>query len=343
MASRADRILARLPHFYNRWDRDTALVSLIRAFGTPLEAMEGDLVRITRAHWINTAWREDLVHLGGIYGLPPYLRESDDEYRIRLKLAIESHLGGGTVGSIQRLVRTALKLAPDHAVEIMENPRRRLERAWVVSVDEPWMIDACTVSAEETVPEITITVRETNGKIFYPSIVNLTTGESIGYKESLKAGDVLSLREGRGVLNGEDVTDSLTTTRMPRLSRGQSRWELQMWAGSGRFDGEGSNSMFNMAVFSIEATLNIDFAWTAELPATFEVVLDEGMLPRGVNGGECEEALRLVRRLVDAGKSAGVHARVTVREPAQTPGMKGASVVNEEGNEQDTGVETHGV
>jgi hypothetical protein len=339
MASRAHRILARLPHFYNQWDRGSALVSLVTAFGTPLEAMETDLVRIARAHWIDTAWREDLVRLGGLYGIFPFHRESDDEYRIRLKLAIESHLGGGTVGSVQRLIRSALKLAPDHTVEIIENPWRRLERAWAVSIDESWVIDACTVSAGETVPEITITVRETNGKIFYPSIVNLTTGESTGYKESLKAGDVLVLREGGAVLNGKDVTDTLTTTRIPRLCRGQSRWELQMWAGSGKFDGEGSSSMFNMAVFSIEATLDVVFSWNAKLPATFEVVLDEEMLPSGVNGEEYEETLRLVRRLVDTGKSTGVHAKVRIRETAQSTGTTDASAAYGDQNEQDTGVE----
>jgi hypothetical protein len=339
MASRADRILDRLPHFYNHWDRGSVLVSLIDAFGTSLETMETDLVRIARAHWIDTAWREDLVRLGGIYGIVPFPRESDDEYRIRLKLAIESHLGGGTVGSIRRLVSSALKLPPGQAVEIVENPRRRLERDWVVSIDEAWVIDACTVSAEEAVPEITLTVRETNGKIFYPSVVNLTTGESVGYKESLKAGDVLALKEGQAVLNGTDVTGSLTTTRIPRLGRGRSRWELQMWAGSGRFDGEGSNSMFNMAVFSIEATLDVGFSWTAELPATFEVVLDEQLLPGGVNGEEYEEALRLVERLVDAGRSAGVHAGVRIRGTAQSSGATGVSGADGDGNEQDTGVE----
>ncbi len=330
MASRADRILARLPHFYNQWDRGSALVSLARAFGTPLETLESDLVRIARAHWINTAWSEELVRLGGIYGIAPFPRESDDEYRIRLKLAIESHLGGGTVGSIQRLVGSALKLAPGNEVEIIENPRRRLARTWVVSIDESWVIDACTVSVEEAVPEITITVRETNGKIFYPSIVNRTTGESIGYKESLKAGDVLVLKEGGAVLNGKDATGSLTTTRIPRLYRGQSRWELQVWAGSGRFDGEGSSSMFNMAVFAMEATLEIDFSWTAELPSTFEVMLDEEMLPGDRN--ECDEALRLVRRLVDGGKSAGVRAEVRVRETSRSPATIGTPAVYGDGN-----------
>jgi hypothetical protein len=337
MASRADRILGRLPHFYNQWDAGSALVSLVRAFGTPLETMETDLVRITRAHWIDTAWRDDLVRLGGIYGIAPFPRESDDEYRIRLKLAIESHLGGGTRGSIHRLMRSALKPAPGHGVEIIENPPRRLERSWAVSIDESWVIDACTVSAGEAVPEITVTVRETNGKIFYPSIVNRTTGESIGYKESLKGGDVLVLKEGKGVLNGEDVTGSLTSTRIPRLYRGQSRWELQMWAGSGRFDGEGSNSMFNMAVFSIDATLDVEFSWTAELPATFEVVLDREMLPAGEE--EYEETLRLVRRLVDTGKSAGVQAVVRVRETAQSPGSTQAPDAGGEGMNEDTGVE----
>lgn len=83
--------------------------------------MEKDLAWIMRSHWVDTASGKDLDRLGALFSIPRG-KEKDSDYRGRLKTAIISYRGGGTVGSIKMMARIALGLPPDHPIEMRENP-----------------------------------------------------------------------------------------------------------------------------------------------------------------------------------------------------------------------------
>jgi hypothetical protein len=267
-----------------------------------MEEMENDLVSIMRAHFVDTARGDDIDKLGALFNIKRNDVESDPDYSNRLKMAILSFKGGGTIDAIQMLVRITLGLPQNYSAEIVENPPVRLMRTWTVSSGHEWLVNPRNI--QDTIPEITITVETENATITDPTLTNLTTGENITFKGDISYGDSLKIGKDRAMLNGEDRTDRLSTTSFPRLPRTKSKWQYTEYKGAniGTFD----QTNFDDSVFVIDITSSVTFEWTAYQPATFEMLLPEELLQKaGFTAGYMQDIINSV-------KASGVKADVKV-------------------------------
>jgi hypothetical protein len=267
-----------------------------------MDEMEKDLVSIMRAHWVDTARGEDIDRLGALFNIERKDGESDPEYSNRLKTAIISFNGGGTIDAIRMLVRITLGLPRDYRADIVENPPVDLKRTWKVSSGREWLVNPRNI--QDTVPDITITVETENSKITDPTITNLTTEEAITFKGDISYGKSLKISNGKAMLNDRDMTDQLSTKIIPKLPRKKSKWQYSEYKGAniGTFD----QTNFDESVFVIDITSSITFEWTACQPATFELRLPEELLYKaGVAAGYMQEIINSV-------KASGVKADVKV-------------------------------
>lgn len=302
MGKGADRISKRLPHFYTSWDSSSAVAGLVAAMGTRSDEAEKELVAIMRDHWVDTAHAGDLDRLGAIYCIRRRENEPDREYRNRLKTAIISYKGGGTMSAIQMLVRIALKLPQNHPVKIVENPVAPVRQTWKTSAGREW--DVNTRSIRAAVPVMTLSVETQKARVTNPTITNLTTGAAISFSGDIAHGDVLEIRDGKAFLNKKDCTDRLSTTTVPWLPRKKSRWQFTEYIGAniGTFD----KSLFDQSVFVIDVLTAITFEWQAHQPAMFELHLPGDLLVKaGVR-------LASMQDLVDSVKACGVKGVVKV-------------------------------
>jgi len=300
---RAKTISERLPHFYMYWQQNSSIFGLIAALGMRLDEAEKEFVSIMRACWVDTASGGDLDRLGGLFNIKRKESETDADYRNRLKTAILSYKGGGTIGAIQMLVRRTLRLPQDYHVQIVENPPVRLKRTWKVSAGSEWVVNPRNI--HDTVPDITITVETEHAKIKDPTLTNLTTGAAVTFRGDLWYGDVLKISNGKAMLNEKDHSDRLSTTGIPNLPRKISRWQYTEFIGAnqGAFD----STRFDESVFVVEIISTVTFEWTAHQPATFELYLDKEMLMKsGVTVNYMQDILNSV-------KACGVMAEVKVK------------------------------
>ena len=298
--TRARKISDRLPHFYKHWEPGSSIADLIAALGKRLDESEKDMVSIMRAHWVDTSNGSDLDRLGALYSIIRKNGELNTDYRSRLKTAIISYKGGGTVGAIQMLIRITLKLPQDFPVQIVENPPVTLKKIWKVSAGKEWLVNPRNIY--ETVPDVTITVETENAKIKDPTITNLTTNESVTFRGDISHGEVLIISKGRATVNGKDLTDRLSTTRLPGLPREKSKWRYTEYVGAnmGIFD----RTNFDDSVFIINIISTVTFEWIAYQPATFDLVLHKEMLAKA---GVTES---FIQDIVNSVKACGVKAGV---------------------------------
>lgn len=297
---RKEKIAARLPHFYVSWDRGSIISSLVASTGKTIDESEKDLVSIINSHWIDTAWREDLEYLGSIYRVKRKPGELDREYRNRLKSAIVSYKGGGTIGAIRMLLRMLLRLPPDYPVEIVENPPVSMEKTWLVAVNKEWTVNPRSIT--DARPGITISVETEGGKITDPTLTNLATGESLTYHGDIKTGTQLVISDGQAHLNGKNVTGKLSGTATPNLRRGRSTWRYseKIGANQGLFD----QTAFDEAVFAIEIRSRVTFSWTGYQPACFEVRIPSDLLTKAdITADDLQENINAV-------KASGVEAKI---------------------------------
>lgn len=301
--TKAEKIADRLPHFYMCWDQTTAVSSIVSSVGKNMDEAEKDFISIMRSHWVDTAVREDLDEIGVLFSIKRKVSETDDDYRGRLKTAVLSYMGGGTLNAVRSGVRIAMGLPPDYPVTIEENPEVRLKKVWKVRAGTDWTVNPRNV--RDTAPEITIEVETEGAKISDPSITNVDTGESIQYKGELKKGEVLRITGDRATLNGKDVTPKLTG-RVPMLPRKKSKWHYTESVGAnlGVFD----TARFDQAVFTVDISSAITLEWTANQPATFDVIIDKGLLAKS---GVTES---YIQEIVNMAKGCGVKAGVRLTE-----------------------------
>jgi hypothetical protein len=267
-----------------------------------MDEAEKELVSVAQAHWVDSAAGEDLERLGALYEIERKPLEPDPDFRNRLKTAIISYRGGGTVGAVQTVVRIALRLPMDHPVEIVENPEIQFMRTWKVRSGQEWTVNPRSIA--ETVPELTITVEMENGRITEPTLTNLTTGESIVYKGEVGHGEELKIIDGMASLNGEDRTDMLSTRKVPSLPRRRSRWQFKEYLGAnqGVFD----ESQFDRSVFVVDVTSSVTFVWVACQPAAFEVRIPRDSLEKAGISAE------YLQDMVNSAKACGVRGEVKV-------------------------------
>jgi len=89
-----DRLLDLLPPPYSAAP-DSVLAALLDVFALEIEALEEDLDRVRRTHWIGQAYRlEDARKIGALCGIAPLPWETLETYRARLLPLIEARLAG---------------------------------------------------------------------------------------------------------------------------------------------------------------------------------------------------------------------------------------------------------
>lgn len=297
-----ERISSRLPHFYTSWDSGSSVAEFIAAQGKRSDEYEKELVSIMRAHWVDTAHGEDLDRIGAIFSVKRRENEPDKEYRNRLKTAIISYKGGGTIYAIQMLVKIALKLPQDSPVKIVENPQVSQKRTWKTSAGREWDVNPRSVRA--SIPAVTLSVETEKARVTNPTLTNMTTGESISFNGDIACGDILDIRNGKATLNDKNCTDKLSVTTVPWLPRKKSRWQYMenIGANVGTFD----NGRFDQSVFVIDVITSVIFEWQAHVPALFDLYLPGDLLLKsGIK-------IDTMQDLVDSVKACGVKGVVRV-------------------------------
>ena len=255
-----------------------------------------------RSHWVDTAGGKDLDGMGAIFGIRRKEGEPDREFRIRLKTAIISYNGGGTIGAIKMLVRIALALPPGQDIEIVENPVVPMKKSWKVRAGTEFSVNPRSTASSPL--DITIAVDTPDAKISDPVLKNVTTGEEIRFGGELKHGDVLKISKGMASLNDRDVSSRICGC-IDTLPRRSTQWKYSEAVGAnvGTFD----STEFDRSVFAIDIVSSVTFEWTARKPAAFELYVTKQMLSgAGVTRG-------YVQDIVDSVKACGVRAEVKVK------------------------------
>jgi hypothetical protein len=302
MAVRAEKIASRFPHFYVSWDKSSTVSSFTSSVGKSMDETEKEYVSIMRSHWVDTANGEDLGRLGALFSIERGKGEQDADYRGRLKTAIISYKGGGTLSSIRMMARIVLGLPQDYPVEIRENPQVAMKKTWKVRANSDWKVDPRSIVDAE--PEITIALETRDVKISDPTITNLDTGEAIMFKGTLSYGEVLKIGMGHATVNGVDQTQRLSLTKVPSMPRRKTRWQYteSIGANLGVFD----RAQFDKSVFTVDITASVTFEWSAFQPAAFEVLVPKALLDKsGIKAA-------YIQRLIDSVKACGVRGEVKV-------------------------------
>jgi hypothetical protein len=263
---------------------DSVLAGLLDVAALELETVAEDLDRLRRSHWVSTAERiEDLAGLAAVVGLQPLPWESAAAFRERLDATVVARRRGSVGrGELKRFVHDYLAdtqsaqgatfvggLRAGHPVDaafdddedapahrrlaFLEFPRRAARSQALLAVGGivPYLFRWTERNAGlfDTLPEITVTGLG-GGRTAVPVVVNLTSGQLIGYAGVVPTGRRVTItatdprgRVARAVLDGRhDVTDRLFSlsgfrpgrafspedldaeARVPRLDRGDSEW-----------------------------------------------------------------------------------------------------------------------
>jgi hypothetical protein len=185
--SRIQRISDRFPRFYKNWQRDSLIFSLLEAVDKQLDKGEEEVANLMKAHWVDTARRDELDMLGIIVRAKRISGEDDRHFRSRLKRAVNEYRGGGTVSAIQESVKELISAKADD-IEIVENPPIKASAEFEVIANNTWTLGSDSIQDEQ--PSLTLTV-EGKGQVSNPQIINTDTGESITFKGKLKTGEQL--------------------------------------------------------------------------------------------------------------------------------------------------------
>jgi len=300
--SRTQRIADRFPSFYKVWDSRSRIFKVVSATAKRLDEADRDLVAILRSHWLDTAFGGDLDKLGAVFNIRRKMDEPDSRYRDRLKRAIVEFKGGGTVSAVLTSLRMALGVPEDAPINLVENPPIEASKTLRVRTGDSWVMSSDSVL--DAVPSLTVSVETRDAEITNPTIANLDADEKITFNGIIKSGEELRIEDGKITLNGVDVTDRLSTTKVPTLLRKVSKWSYTELVEEviGRFD----VATFDKSVFAIGIpTVKLVLKWTAYQPATFEV-----QIPAGLLSGRSD--LSILQEVVDSIKAAGVKAMVKV-------------------------------
>ena len=321
-----ERILGVLPPPYTV-DPASTLGQLLNVLACEAEAYQEDLDVLRRTHWVDLAERlADLGKLGALVGTVPLSWETPAMFRTRLHATVDARLRGAVdPASIEDFVYSYLRGAevglgsalvpglptggapaeafgpraghPNYRpLGLVENPPRvRTSGALaVVAGRVPYLFrwQEENRGLADTVPSFTVTGFP-DGKTAGPVLVNLTTGELIGYGGVLRVGQRLVLQPaaaaGPGALtaslDGRDVSGRVFSVsgfrmgvpfeppeadpapQLPRMVRGVNAWAF---LSVGRFDVEGLDNVFY--AIAGEALREGAFDRTA---------FDESLFPRG--------------------------------------------------------------
>jgi hypothetical protein len=230
-----DRILDLLPPPL-AVERDAVLTRLVDAFAFELEAVAEDLDRLQRTHWVNLAYRlQDLAALARLVDAEPLPGEGLGAFRARLLALVKARLGGA-VGPqeiktfvyeylfgaeralestfVPGLARLELEEAfrsdeqPLAPLALVENPER-LRRSRALAALGGRVPYLCrwqerNGGLEHAVATFAVTGFP-EGRTAVPLLVNVTTGDLIGYGGVLGVGRRLTLEPADGTTHSRPV------------------------------------------------------------------------------------------------------------------------------------------
>ncbi len=250
-----------------------------------------------RSHWVDSASDGDLDKMSQLFGLKRIVGEDDDHFRMRLKGAVVDFTGGGTLTSINSMLRALI----GNDVCVIENPPTEAYFEVRVMSGDSWSIGNNSVE-EVSIPEIVI---EAEDVIENPQILNEDFEQTIVYNGVLNKGDKLVIKDGKFLLNGEDVSEKVSSKDLPRVYRRVSSWKYVELIREkiGVFD----STAFDESIFAVNVPkAKISMKWVRLQPATFSVRLNRDSLNRSrVPKEYVEEVLNSI-------KAAGV--KVIVEE-----------------------------
>ncbi len=298
-----NRIAERFPSIYKTWDENSLIFKFLHAFAKRFEEAQKDAARMLRGHWIDTARGADLGRLGALFNLTRGKGEQDNDFRDRVKNAIQEYRGGGTMKAIQSSLSSILDLAGDEQIEILENPPKRMRVERKVRAGTAWSMNSSSI--EDVKPTLTIKVVEEESEANNPAVQNLATGEMIRLKATLKTGQELVVKDGKVTLDKTDVTKRAEGSGAPTLTRRTTDWQYTEALSEkiGLLD----SAVFDESIFAVGIPeVSILYQWTAQLPATFEVHIPKSAMTRS---GTDEERLG---KLINQVKAAGVTSTIKI-------------------------------
>lgn len=356
--SALDRIVDLLPPPYAVAD-DALLTRVLNVLALELDAAQEDMDRVRTSHWIRTAWRLiDVEKLGALFRVARLAWEGRDLYRERLlALVVAGRQGAVGPGEIREFVHTYLTKAEQAldsvfvpglqtlgVAEAFEPPPGRERFVPLRLVENPLVPKTSEELAarhgrvahlfrwrdtnrglEETWPSISI-AGIGGGVTAAPVLVNLTTGDLIGYAGRLRLGQRLSISvapddapRAVAVIDGVDVSSDLLSlsdfrlgqvfqrddldqpARLPRFARGPNDWAFFLLGlydrpGLDTFgfgvpddrieEGAFDQSRFDEAVYPAGTKAQVDIRWQETEPASFRVQIPRRIVSEPAGGQE---------------------------------------------------------
>jgi hypothetical protein len=238
--SRTHNIINRLPHFYRSGEDHNHLYRLVGVFAALLDETEEDLLRVMRAHWVNTANNEGskgldasvkgdldkilalyLENLGGTSLLRQTNRrpgeaglEDDRVYRERMKGLIQVILGGPSTknGLIQIVSANLGIIGDDPAAQLAREQIRIVEfLPETVSISSPvsllQRVSVYNPNPDDIEAEIALRVLDISFPLLKPRVVHAATGAYWQYPGTITAdSELIFFRNGSGLYRGEPFT-----------------------------------------------------------------------------------------------------------------------------------------
>lgn len=237
------RILDSLPPPYTQ-EGDSVLAGIVNLAALELEALQEDLDRMRQTHWIQTAYRlQDAARLGALLNIAPLSWEGLDLYRQRVLALVVARLHGALgprqireftydylqgcervldatfvpglqAVSVEEAFQTHEKRPLFRPLRLEECPRRRrtsralADRAGRVPYLYRW--SESNKGLDDTVAEFYVGGLLQNRTVV-PVLVNLTTGDLIGYAGRIPFGQTLCVTraDADGALNDRALQATL--------------------------------------------------------------------------------------------------------------------------------------
>ena len=218
--SRIEIIRGRLPRIYRSYEKESLFFILLQSLVNQLNELEEGITDLMKAHWVDTAKREDLDNMAALVG-SKRISTDDANFRRKLKRTVEEYRGGGTLPIILERVPELLNSGNKDDFEVIENPRVNTSAEFSVVANDTWILGSNSTKNEK--PMISLAIEGT-GEVSNPQITNLDTGQSITFAGKLKAGEQLVIKQNKALLGKEDVTEKITAEQPLQLVRKESNW-----------------------------------------------------------------------------------------------------------------------
>ena len=330
---------------------DAVLTQLLDTMALELECVDEDMDRLRQTHWVRTAYRlADAEKLAALVGVKRLAWEDLRTFRARLLPLVKARLAGALgPNEIKKFVydylretenalsdtdnQLAYQLLPGlqrvpfekafapvaerplfRPLQLNENPTREKTSGVLAARggDIPYLYRWSETNKGLDETQVTFALTGVyGGKTTVPILVNITTGDLIGYAKELPFGQRLEINAKSGTddtavatLNGVDVSARVFSLRgfqlgvpftraqldaqprLPRVARGNNDW---IFLAIGLFDIKGLNhfffsiadqhlyeavfdeTVFNHALFPSGTVARLEMQWIETEPASFEV------------------------------------------------------------------------